>query len=419
MSTPLETAREKILHYLDNRDVMKGTLFLEFLNQEGITTDGATEILRENKERWEEAKKAIEDEVRQLEVRRRGIDNMADMMDTMQKIRSQGPKEAMDTIEQRFPQLFTAAHPRRFEMPSGFANPKRFTLLAFWAMWEASELKDRGTVNNLNAHAVKVVSSIIEKQVPTYFVSQRIMQALINTDLPKDFSLHEMPWPMESMLFVIPEGTLVSEKGDITLVAIARCTARTYPNDWMKWGDAEDIVVKYSATHEGPDTACILAMTDDGSFFQWEAPIDAKTINDAASVKLMRGDLSSLGARMISSAADPEHEQFTTTDLPRATFQIILAMLACPEMIEAGVIVRHPSKKKGKMKCAIWAPNFFGKAYRRYDQIVGDGGEPGQKRTHWRRGHFRHQRFGEGRRGIKVIWIQPMLINKDRMETAA
>jgi hypothetical protein len=57
---------------------------------------------------------------------------------------------------------------------------------------------------------------------------------------------------------------------------------------------------------------------------------------------------------------------------------------------------------------------------RTYDRIVithqrgleRDGGLTHSRspRTHWRRGHFRHQSFGPGRTQSKLRWIQPMLI---------
>jgi hypothetical protein len=33
---------------------------------------------------------------------------------------------------------------------------------------------------------------------------------------------------------------------------------------------------------------------------------------------------------------------------------------------------------------------------------------------HWRRGHWRHQRHGSGRRQVKVIWIHPVVVNADK-----
>lgn len=35
----------------------------------------------------------------------------------------------------------------------------------------------------------------------------------------------------------------------------------------------------------------------------------------------------------------------------------------------------------------------------------------GPVRAHWRRGHFRHQRYGPGRKKTRLTWIQPVLVN--------
>ncbi len=37
--------------------------------------------------------------------------------------------------------------------------------------------------------------------------------------------------------------------------------------------------------------------------------------------------------------------------------------------------------------------------------------QTGSVKTHWRRGHFKRIRFGEGRSEVKISWIQPSLVN--------
>lgn len=48
------------------------------------------------------------------------------------------------------------------------------------------------------------------------------------------------------------------------------------------------------------------------------------------------------------------------------------------------------------------------KAPLEYSAGAGTGGL--SKSTHWRRGHFRNQRFGEALSNVKVVWIQPTLV---------
>ncbi len=52
---------------------------------------------------------------------------------------------------------------------------------------------------------------------------------------------------------------------------------------------------------------------------------------------------------------------------------------------------------------------------RRYSQANPSyTGGSGEKAPHWRRGHWRNQRIGEGRRESKLVWIMPMLIRSDK-----
>ncbi len=127
------------------------------------------------------------------------------------------------------------------------------------------------------------------------------------------------------------------------------------------------------------------------------------------------GDISEF---KVLETVQPE-ERFVLDTLPKIAFQLILAMLACPEMIEGGVVVRMPSNKKGKIRHELWSPNFFGKAYRKYDMVLGDSDEAQFRRPHWRRGHFKHQRHGKGNLSIRVIWVKPVLVNKGKLDSIA
>lgn len=400
--------KEEMLHLLGSPQFTKekqDALFHKY----GVKCCDRVKVLREMSDELERDLDGIKSQLG-------GIDSIVSMQESFHRLKTMGVGQVMNLIETNYSKVFSSAYPRRFEIPTGFFSPKRLAVPAFWAMHEWCEWKDQKTHLEIrDANSNKVVSSLIEKQVPTYFVSKAIMQALINTDLPKDFQLKEMPWPMDALLFALPEKTLTSAHGDITLLAIVKCTNRSYSHEWMNWGAVDHMVIRHSVAHEGPDTACILAMTDSGKVFQWEAPLDATSIHDASLIRATEGELQRLGEDGICEETE---EIFVTQNLPRTAFQIILAMLACPEMVEVGTIVRAPSQKKGKVKCALWSPNFFGKAYRRHDQVAGESENPQQRRAHWRRGHFRHQRFGVGNTSIRVLWIQPMLINKNQLLAA-
>lgn len=361
-----------------------------------------------------------------VEALRRKVDMLAELsglFDSFRAINTCNHRSALEKLESTLPEMFNACYPRRFEIPSGFSSPKRFAEVALCAAWDASNWRKDSDYFRLNEKEwkentirnhdiIKTVSALTEKMVPTYFVSAAIMHALINTDLPKDFSLAEMPWPLDAMLFALPDRMLCAS-APVTHLAIVRLTEREYPSYWIKWGKYTSFIEHEAVSHQGSDSAALLALCSNGSVVLWKCPLDSVSIYEAANTSVTKLDISDLG--VAAQAVEGDELTFASRNLPQAAFQIILAMLACPEMIEAGVLVRHQSNKKGRIKKALWSPNFFGKAYLKYDVVVGDPGEASCRRPHWRRGHFRHQRYGPGNKAIRVLWIQPMLIGKDRL----
>lgn len=77
--------------------------------------------------------------------------------------------------------------------------------------------------------------------------------------------------------------------------------------------------------------------------------------------------------------------------------------------------VRHPSG----LKCSEFFPTevlFNQEIDLKLEQSpLSNGGSGSNKhvRAHWRRGHLRAQRFGSGLSQSKVLWIKPVLVNKD------
>jgi len=180
------------------------------------------------------------------------------MFTQMHQLRTSGSmRRCLDLVEPAFPAMYARAYPRAYQMPHGYASPKRLAIIAMLAAWGCSNWKDtpwndtaknRGLPNAGQEHLFRVSSELIDLLVPTYFVSRSIMHELINTDLPRDFSLSDMPWPMEAMLFVLPDGQLTSPAGSITFLALVKCPARKiYGGEWVEWPNVvqKDIMLEH------------------------------------------------------------------------------------------------------------------------------------------------------------------------------
>src|SRR5882724_8310725 len=54
----------------------------------------------------------------------------------------------------------------------------------------------------ITAHAI--LYEIIRYQVPIYYVADAFIRAVAATDLPKDFTLHDLHWPMPGLVLGFP-----------------------------------------------------------------------------------------------------------------------------------------------------------------------------------------------------------------------
>lgn len=395
-------------------------------DRHGISYEEGRKALQKYIQEITEEGKRLQADADGLELRLIAIRQLKSLGETIRTMKSKTWREVTDFMETNFPTMYNGFYPRRFEIPAGYTSPKRLCAPALHAIWALSKYTslegafvksaDTATQDSPSArHAFKICAELSRLSVPTYFVSRACMSALINTDLPKDFQLQELPWPMDAMVFVLPDGILKSPEGDITLISVVRCQrGASFSMPWLRWDapSLDERITTETLNQGDQDTVAILGLTETCRLYHWECPLDTTSIHDAQQVKAF-GHFVGGEKQQVTTT---EEEQFTTHSLSETAFQVILAMLAAPEMIEAGVLVREEKHKKGKTQSALWRPNFFGRAYRRYDEIVGSGGEAqGQRRVHWRRGHFRHQRFGPGNASIRVLWIKPTLIGKDKM----
>lgn len=440
----LEMERQIKLHVVDNIENGFAVEQLMAIIDKTSKTTGMTEkevgaraikLLEEQNGFLKDAMKDLDAKRSDAHLKLSAVQPLLKVLNSFESLRDTSPSRCLDMIESRFPKLFNLSYPRRFQLPNDYRSPKILALAVFWNLvnhisgtpqWQKERTSETNVIADdsgaFKSCSLQVCVSLIEKGVPTYFVSQKILHSLLNTDLPKDFSLEDMPWPMDVMLFALPDGILSGPHGDIKLLAVCKIEAGKvsqfasdlWENDVLKsWYDFVPI------SNDDGDKVAIMGLSENGKMFSWQRKLDGKEIRFSVDSELEIVDMADTEARKKSCFIQNNgEEQFTSSNLPKTAFQIILAMLACPEMIEGGILERPEKTHKGKHQHALWRPNFFGKSYRHYE-VVGPNDEPSRShRAHWRRGHFRHQRFGAGRVGIKVIWIRPIFVNKDSLASA-
>lgn len=248
-------------------------------------------------------------------------------------------------------------------------------------------------------HAIgTVMRSLIERQVPTFFLEKRFLRAMLLTAPLTDLNWSEIHLPHEAAVICLPRGVLKHPKfGDIGTIAYARLR---YPASISLPGQNINLSSdSFSVVAPLAETDGMPAMT------RWIDQKLAPTIGNAIG-RFDEGD----EPDMLIELPDDISERFTRSDVEimdvvmRVLFNVLLAITARPSLEKRGV--RTGRHKKSNLP--IWTPNIVGRDYTYRSERSGKS--HGSKRMHWRRGHFRSQAYGAGRVEHRIIWIEPTLI---------
>jgi hypothetical protein len=330
----------------------------------------------------------------------------------------EGAYAGVQEARREYPKFVDALQPRVIVPPNGYPHPKWFTVHLYSQIVAGMQ---RSHVSQAGCASVLSTLKLVQLSVPTYFIEERFAQAVAATSPPTDMPLESIKWPMDQMLFVLPPGFAKAHFGwNIRYLSIGRHHKGRYPGilmkdlpkvdfDWMKLIEIinpEDRFVVWFTMEAGADKVPI----DFTSSYQM-----SKVFEDT----LTFGKFSDSTSKDVEEhperygvAPNEKEEVELSAKVNSFAVSLLMAMTARPELVENGGMIRKRSEKKGRVKPELWHPNVVGRAYR----IIRSPGTEAQgthasPRMHWRRGHFRHQKFGLGWAQTKVIWIEPVLVN--------
>jgi hypothetical protein len=306
-------------------------------------------------------------------------------------------------VEETLPAIWKRLNPRRYQVPDGYGQPKHLALLG--AAAQISSLTGFRQVG-VESHAAGPIAylalaRLAGMNVPTYFVGRDMVEALMRTDLPEKFALQDVRWPLPALHVCLPEGALTDPVGrSFTHLIIARVEGGKTYQLVPEIADPgviapEDAIVTLAYCPDATGAAC------------WHHGLNGD------SVVVGSVDAYVLPVPDYADESEAVADRLFGDTCRRLALQILLAMVARPELIEAETLARPPKIKGGReVHPGLWNPNFLGKAYRSKRQSSeGDVAGEGHKRTHWRRGHFRNYLVTRGFKEDRVLWIEPILVN--------
>jgi hypothetical protein len=295
--------------------------------------------------------------------------------------------------------LAALLEPRRVLAPPGYHSTKcvsagMFTLLSNRILKAAAGRPQIPT--EIAAHVIAY--QVIRYRVPIYFIDEGFLRAVAATDLPHDFTLEDLHWPMPAMVVGFPAQFMQEylgrdvcyvyaancDAGDYSAPALPGCPTITVPKSKVGWqfycwqdGNLESFVSSYLRQDRVDEAIANYAYTD------------YTGIKDAAGI-----------------ATDKQ----VTDRLSALMLKLLVILNTRPQLVEAGRCVRPQKIKHGRVKhCELWSPNVIGRGYRTLRDERG-GGTHASPRAHWRRGHVRSQPHGSHRSLRRPVWIEPVLV---------
>lgn len=334
----------------------------------------------------------------------RDWDEVMGMMDEVVRIRKENPA------------IWNLVCPRRIASPKGYIK----TTINSALMSIYLDFMFRPKPNKVEVDAILSTWKVCEALVPTIFVGREFAEALVNTEPPDNLVIRELKWPFDGMVFVVHDDFMWNYfRRAVPFIRIARhptgkqrapeIVRKVYPNA-PEFGISEasydqscfivtatvmfgDKPVDYSASF--PDNEPLGEMISDEQYQDFTVDPEDR-VEMAEICNTTEAEDRELLKRIISFSG-----------------HLLLAMNAVPEQIEAPVIqwpVKEKIQRRVPQRDWVWHPHFLGRNYRWERERASQGGSHASPRLHPRRGHWRHQPYGPGRKEKKVIWIKPMLV---------
>lgn len=277
----------------------------------------------------------------------------------------------------RLPEVQALVEPKRIQTPPGYDSAHGLGA-ATYMMSQQYRLTRRDGGQPLELSGVTIAYELVKHKMPVFYVSEALAKAAAATQLPSDFLLSELFWPMPALVLGFPTEFMRNYADvDSSYVWCSHLDARQYPAPSGIVGPIIEpvfpkVALQYYRLHDSGQPEIFV-----GSF-----PV-SEPVND-----------------VVRRYAYVDHTDAGDTDILKErlhmvaslVFKVLLILSARDGLIQMGECVRPRSEKKGKVRDALWAPNFIGVGYRTAQhKAPGDGSAVA---THWRRGHMTWQVIG-------------------------
>lgn len=325
----------------------------------------------------------------------------------------------IEYLQRLAPDVWAASYPRRIIPPVGYANPRYFSAVIAGTVL-CSVKKQLNQLPEMTGQCVSY--QLIKYRVPTFFLSYDFVCAIAATDPPEDMNLVDVKFPLDAMLFVLPD-LFVKQYASVysPFIAIAKAEKGIYPSELLQnrlprlknsYGidNQQNRVTMHYVVFPGNKDALPCEYT---GAYNLDKPIS--TIHDAQFVDSTKHEEEVFNIFPVKENM-VEDEKVFNQRMNFLAIKLLLSLDATSEYIEYGTLLRKQKFKHNVIKDELWGPNIIGRTYRIRQPDHFSVGTHASPRTHWRRGFWRRQKYGTALSKMKLIWIEPVLVNVSQTE---
>ena len=302
--------------------------------------------------------------------------------------------------------------------PRRIAGPQNYVRHELISMIYASQylLIKQGVLANWNwsnSSAAIVANALMQLplRIPTWYLGEDLLLAILQTDFPEELTFQELKLPMPGFTLMLPmTARSYRALGDRYLPFMQFSMVPKDRVEPGRSGQANDMYVLFFSIQDrnmDPSELTLSARPEDrvNRYVQDE-------LEDLVAEDLKRHP----GIKLTTSTPERDREAM------QLAFRILVGTLAImtsrPGLVETQTEPCRKEKKNPKGQITqeeLWHPNFIGRSYRMRSEVT-EAGTHASPRMHWRRGHMRDQPHGPGRTLHKMIWLEPVLINPPKTE---
>lgn len=280
--------------------------------------------------------------------------------------------------------LLEMLEPRKLAAPGGYASPKHVAVELYTGLSEIKfRIKHNIRIEPTEVTALLINYSLLKASIPVFYVSEDFIRAVAATELPGDFILDDLHWPMPAMALGIPLKFSQEFLGrDIGYIVTARLEEGTHsPPAWLPELPPILCPAKVGFKFNSYVAGCMESFVT-----SW---LTRDRVNEAGT-KYAYTDYS--GGDLVQVAQDAERSR----KIGALLLKLLVVLNTRPGFVEHGSITRPAKVNKrtgAKEQSELWSPNIIGFKFKPQWQQAAQGTHA-SPRFHWRKGHITHQRVG-------------------------